>query len=164
MADDITALDLASDIELNADAPHRRDIPLRGSARGGSAQGGSAPGGTAPGGSVQGGSAIPQFAINAANRQFSRVAEVLTGTAEAIDDLLASQELPLPDGIHGFAETASDTLRGLADRASEQEAGDLLAGLQRTATNQPWATASICAALGAALGLALTRLGRSPSS
>jgi hypothetical protein len=107
------------------------------------------------------GSAIPQFAINAANRQVARVSEVLSGAADSIDDLLASEQLPLPDQVRGFATSASETLRKYSDRANPEEAAKLIDTLQSKAASHPVATAGIGAAIGAALGLALARLSAS---
>jgi hypothetical protein len=58
--------------------------------------------------------------------------------------------------------TTSGKLRELADRATEEEALQLLEGLHRSAARNPAVTAGVGAALGAALGLALARLGPKP--
>lgn len=104
--------------------------------------------------------AVPQFALNAVNAQVGRVSEILSSAADTIDELLSNNGSALPESAQGFVKTASGKLRELSDRATEEEAGKLLETLQRTAADHPVATASIGAAIGTALGLALSRLGR----
>jgi len=106
-------------------------------------------------------SALPQFAIDAANRQVARVSGILNEAADSIDGLAGGEESVLPAPIRGFAASASDMLRDLAERAEAQDAGRLVQSLQRQAAASPMATASIGAAIGALLGLALIRLGPS---
>lgn len=105
------------------------------------------------------GQGLPKFARDAIGAQATRISDILVAAAAAIDELAASNT-SLPDGAKGFANTASSRLRGLADRATEDEAARLVETLRRTAASHPVATASIGAAIGAALGLALSRLGR----
>lgn len=104
--------------------------------------------------------AVPQFALNAVNAQVGRVSDILSSAADTIDDLLSNNGSALPESAQGFVKNASGKLRELSDRATEEEAGKLLETLQRTAAEHPVATASIGAAIGTALGLALSRLGR----
>lgn len=106
------------------------------------------------------GSALPKFALDAIGAQTARVSEILIAAADAIEELTASNGAALPDAAKSFAGTASTKLRGLADRATEEEAAKLVETLQRSAASHPLATAGIGAAIGAALGLALSRLGR----
>lgn len=105
-------------------------------------------------------SAIPKFALDAIGAQTARVSDILIAAADAIEELTANNATSLPETAKGFADTASLKLRGLADRATEDEAARLVETLQRTAANHPLATAGIGAAIGAALGIALSRLGR----
>lgn len=104
--------------------------------------------------------AIPKFAMNAVNAQVGRVSEILTTAADAIDELGKNSALALPDGAKGFVSSASAKLRDLADRATEEEAGSLIKALQRNAADHPIAAAGIGAAIGTALGIALSRLSR----
>lgn len=104
--------------------------------------------------------AVPQFALNAVNAQVGRVSDILSSAADTIDELLSSNGSALPESAQGFVKTASGKLRELSDKATEEEAGKLLETLQRTAADHPVATASIGAAIGTALGLALSRLGK----
>jgi ElaB/YqjD/DUF883 family membrane-anchored ribosome-binding protein len=107
-----------------------------------------------------GGVAIPKFALDAIGTQATRVSDILIAAADAIEELTASNSTALPEAAKGFASTASSKLRGLADRATEEEAARLVQTLQSTARDHPVATASIGAAIGAALGIALSRLGK----
>lgn len=100
---------------------------------------------------------VPKFAMDAIGAQATRVSDILTAAADTIDELNTAS---LPDTARNFAGTASSKLRGLADRATEDEAARLVEALQRTAASHPLATASIGAAIGAALGMALSRLSR----
>ena len=104
-------------------------------------------------------SGVMRFAHNAVSAQVGRVSEILNSAADAIDELLGSTSLPVPDGAKGFISSASGKLRDMADRTSEEEASKMLETLQRTAADHPAATAGLGAALGAALGLALAKLG-----
>ncbi|MEP6785936.1 MAG: hypothetical protein ABI898_09375 [Sphingomonadales bacterium] len=106
-------------------------------------------------------SAVPKFAVDMVNAQVGRVSEILVAAADTIDDLMKSNGSALPEAAKGLATTTSGKLRDLSERATEEEAGKLLENLQRTAADHPVATASIGAAIGTALGLALSRLGRS---
>lgn len=112
-------------------------------------------------------STVPKFALDAVGAQVGRVSDILSSAADAIDDLLTSNGAALPESAQGFVKNASGKLRELSDKATEEEAGKLLENLQRTAADHPIATAGIGAAIGTALGLALSRLGRAstkPSS
>lgn len=105
------------------------------------------------------GHALPQFALDAANRQVARLSAALAGAADTIDELGGGVDPPLPEAFKGFAANASGTLRDLADRAGEQDASQFVRNLQRIAASHPVATAGIGAAIGAVLGLVLVRLG-----
>ncbi len=114
---------------------------------------------TAPATENQPASVVSQFARQAASGPLSRVSEVLGATADTLDKLLGGVSSPLPDTAKGIVTSASAKLRSLGDRATEEEAAKLIASLQTVAADHPAATAGISAAVGAALGLALTKLG-----
>jgi hypothetical protein len=104
-------------------------------------------------------SSVSRYALGAMGDQIDRVSSILTGTADSIDEIVSSTTSPLPDLVKGVVKSTSGKLRELADRANEEEALQLLEGLQRNAARHPAVTAGLGAALGAALGLALARLG-----
>lgn len=101
---------------------------------------------------------IPQSALDAANGQIGRVAQALSGAAESIDEVVADDQVALPEAVKGLAASASGTLRSYADRASAQDAGQAFEGLQRAAAAHPVAAAGVGAAVGAAMGIALAYL------
>jgi hypothetical protein len=103
--------------------------------------------------------ALPQFAANLAGAPAARVAGALTGAADSIDAIASGDDFPGNDTLRDFATSASQKLRDLAGRADPEEAGRLVAALQRKAAEHPAATAGVGAALGAVLGLVLARLG-----
>ncbi|UVO52801.1 hypothetical protein [Sphingomonas sp. SUN039] len=107
-------------------------------------------------------SSVSRFALGAVGGQIDRVSSILTGAADSIDEILGGNNSPLPDSAKGVVTTTSGKLRELADRATEEEALQLIEGLQRSAARHPAVTAGVGAALGAALGLALARLGPKP--
>jgi hypothetical protein len=109
-------------------------------------------------------SSVSRFALGAVGGQIDRVSSILSGTADSIDEILGGNDSPLPDSVKSIVTTTSGKLRALADRASEEEALQLLEGLQRSASRHPAVTAGVGAALGAALGLALARLGQKPGT
>lgn len=102
---------------------------------------------------------LPKFALDAADDQIARVAEILTTAANAIEALLDNKALPLNNTIREFVVSSAGKIRGLADRATEKEAADLMVALQRAAANHPAATAGVGATIGASLGVALVALG-----
>jgi hypothetical protein len=104
-------------------------------------------------------SSVSRYALGAVGGQIDRVSAILTGTADSIDEILGGTNSPLPDSARGYVTTTSGKLRELADRANEEEALQLIEGLQRSAARHSAVTAGVGAALGAALGLALARLG-----
>jgi hypothetical protein len=107
-------------------------------------------------------SSVSRYALSAVGGQIDRVSSILTGTADSIDELIGGNDSPLPESVKGVVMTTSGKLRELADRATEEEALQLLEGLHRSAARNPAVTAGVGAALGAALGLALARLGPKP--
>ena len=109
-------------------------------------------------------SKIPAFALNAANAQVRKLGDILGGAADSIDDLIGKNSSLLPEAVQGFASTASSRLRELADSASEEQAEQLLKNLQKGAAEHPIATAGIGAAIGTALGVALSRISKPAST
>jgi len=106
-------------------------------------------------------SGFSQFAFNAVDRQFGRLSGALNGVAESIDEFVDRPDSPIDDTLRGYATSASEKLRSLADRTGEQDAAEMLGSIRRAATKYPVATAGIGAAIGAALGVALVAFGRS---
>jgi hypothetical protein len=102
---------------------------------------------------------LPKSALNAADDQIARVAEILTTAANGIEALLDNKALPLNNTIREFVVSSAGKIRDLANRATEKEAADLMVALQRAAANNPAATAGVGATIGASLGVALVALG-----
>jgi ElaB/YqjD/DUF883 family membrane-anchored ribosome-binding protein len=106
---------------------------------------------------------IPQFAIDAADQQVTRVSSALDEAADAIDRLVADNGAALPEPISEMVRAASEKLRGAAATAGQQDAEVILNKVQQLAARNPATTIGIGAALGAALGLVITRLGSAPA-
>lgn len=111
---------------------------------------------TAESGSTK--TAFPQFAVDAANRQIGKVGDALTGAADSIDSMFERQELPLfGEQLQGYASDGAAKLRRWGQQAGEQDAGELMADLQRTAAARPALAIALGAGLGAALALLLVQ-------
>jgi ElaB/YqjD/DUF883 family membrane-anchored ribosome-binding protein len=78
--------------------------------------------------------------------------------ADAIDRLIGSESLPVPDAVRELATSTTQKLRSFGTKASEQDAAELAAGLQRAAAAHPAASIGVGAAVGAALATLLVRL------
>ena len=72
--------------------------------------------------------------------------------------MIGSESLPVPDAVRDLATSTTQKLRNLGTKASEQDAAELAAGLQRTAAAHPAASIGVGAAVGAALATLLVRL------
>ncbi len=79
--------------------------------------------------------------------------------ADAIERLLGSQSLPVPDAVLELVTSTTQKLRKLGTAAREQDAAELVGGLQRTAAAHPAASIGVRAAVGAAIAGLLIRLG-----
>lgn len=102
---------------------------------------------------------VPQFALDAADAQIATWSTAVVDAADTIERLVASESLPVPDAVRDLATSTTQKLRSLGQSASEQQAADLVAGLQRTAAAHPAAAIGVGAAIGAALAGVLIKLG-----
>jgi ElaB/YqjD/DUF883 family membrane-anchored ribosome-binding protein len=110
------------------------------------------------------GSFVPQAALDAADAKIATWSGVVIDAADTIERLLNSESLPVPEAARDLVRSTTQHLRSLGTAASEQQAADLVAGLQRTAAANPAASIGVGAAVGAALAVLLVRLGSSGSS
>ena len=112
---------------------------------------------------ASGGSTIvPGFAIDAANAKIESWSGAIVEAAEAIERLVSSESLPVPDGIRDLATSTTQKLRDFGTRSGDYDAADLVAGLQRKAAAHPAAAIGVGAAIGATLATLLVRVGSSP--
>jgi ElaB/YqjD/DUF883 family membrane-anchored ribosome-binding protein len=102
-----------------------------------------------------------QFAVKAVDRQFGRLSGALNGVADSIEEFVDRPDSPVDETLKGYAASASEKLRSLAERTGDQDAAEMLGSIRRAAVDHPVATAGIGAAIGAALGFALVAFGRS---
>ena len=102
---------------------------------------------------------VPQFALDAADAKIATWSGAVIDAADTIERLLSSESLPVPDAARDLAKTTTQKLRSLGTTASEQQAAEVVAGLQRTAAAHPAASIGVGAAVGAALAALLVRLG-----
>jgi ElaB/YqjD/DUF883 family membrane-anchored ribosome-binding protein len=104
-------------------------------------------------------SAFSQFAVNVVDRQVGRLSGALSGAADSIQSVVDQPDSPIDQTFRGYAESATEQLRKLADRAGNQDGAEMIDGLRKLASANPATTAAIGAAVGAALGLAIATLG-----
>lgn len=104
---------------------------------------------------------VPQFALNAADAKIATWSGAIVDAANAIEQLVGAESLPVPDAVRDLATTTTRRLRDLGTQAGEQEAREIVLGLQRTAAAHPAAAIGAGAAIGAALAALLVRLGTS---
>lgn len=102
---------------------------------------------------------IPQFALDAADGQIARIAGALNTVADTFEGLLDNKAVPLGDSAKEYVRSTADKIRGLGDRAGEQDAADILLAAQRAASDHPAVSAGLGAVIGASIGLALAALG-----
>ncbi|MBN8808279.1 MAG: hypothetical protein J0I47_08590 [Sphingomonas sp.] len=102
---------------------------------------------------------MPQFALEAADAKIATWSTAIVDAANTIERLLSSESLPVPDGVRDLATSTTEKLRGFGTKAGEQDAKELVAGLQRTAAAHPAASIGVGAAIGAALAAVLVRMG-----
>ena len=102
---------------------------------------------------------VPQFALDAADAKIATWSAAIIDAADTIERLVASESLPVPHGVRDLATTTTAKLRSLGTKSSEQDAAEMVAGLQRTAAAHPAASIGIGAAIGAALATVLVRMG-----
>lgn len=109
--------------------------------------------------SSPGSTIIPNFALDAADAKIATWSAAIVDAADTIERLVGAESLPVPDAVRELATSTTQKLRNFGSAAGEQQAVDLVAGLQRTAAAHPAASIGIGAAVGAALATLLVRLG-----
>jgi ElaB/YqjD/DUF883 family membrane-anchored ribosome-binding protein len=107
---------------------------------------------------------VPQSALDAADAKIASWSGLVIDAADTIERLIGSESLPVPDAARELAKNTTQKLRSLGTAASEQQAADLVAGLQKTAAAHPAASIGVGAAVGAALAALLVRLSASEAS
>lgn len=125
-------------------------------------QSGVVEGSTSPSGeaSVKSSSSfVPQGLLDAADAKIATWSVAVIDAADTVERLMSSESLPIPDGVRDLVTSTSQKLRNFGSAASEREAADLVADLQRKAASHPAASIGIGAAVGAALATLLVRLG-----
>ena len=104
---------------------------------------------------------VPQFALDAADAKIASVSAAIVDAADTIERLVASESLPVPDGVRELATSTTQKLRTFGTRSGDYEAAELVGGLQRTAAAHPAASIGLGAAVGATLAALLVKLGSS---
>lgn len=125
-------------------------------------QSGVVEGSTSPGGEASvksSNSFVPQGLLDAADAKIATWSSAVIDAADTVERLVSSESLPIPDGVRDLVTSTSQKLRNFGSAASEREAADLVADLQRKAASHPAASIGIGAAVGAALATLLVRLG-----
>lgn len=105
------------------------------------------------------GSFVPQTLLDAADAKIATWSSAVIDAADTVERLVTSQSLPIPEPVRELITSTSQKLRNFGSAASEREAADLVADLQRKAASHPAASIGIGAAVGAALATLLVRLG-----
>lgn len=104
-------------------------------------------------------SALSRLAIRASAEPVQRVSGALHGAADALDELAENGPLGQNETLRDYAASASTKLRDVAELAAPEEAGRIMTALEDRARQHPVAATTIGAAIGAACGIALSRLG-----
>lgn len=107
---------------------------------------------------------VPKFALDAADAKIAEWSGMVMDTADAIDRLLASESLPVPDSVRELAGSTTQKLRSLGSQSGEHQTADLVIGLQRAASAHPAASIGVGAAIGAALAALVVKLGSASAS
>lgn len=102
---------------------------------------------------------VPQFALDAADAKIATLSETVVETADTIDRLVSDESLPMPESVREFATSTTEKLRDFGARSGEQDASELIAGLQRAAAAHPAMSIGIGATVGATLAALFVRLG-----
>lgn len=104
---------------------------------------------------------VPQFALDAADAKIASVSAAIIDAADTIERLVASESLPVPDGVRELATSTTQKLRTFGTRSGDYDAAELVGGLQKTAAAHPAASIGLGAAVGATLAALLVKLGSS---
>ena len=100
------------------------------------------------------------LAFGVIDRQIARLADAIDGAAEAVETVVGGVEPALPQGIGGFATSASGRLRTLSDTVRSQEGKALASDARDVIARHSTIAMGIGAVLGAvAMGL-VARSGR----
>lgn len=110
-------------------------------------------------GAKSSGSFVPQPLLDAADAKIATWSSAVIDAADTVERLVSSESLPIPEPVRELITSTSQKLRNLGSTASERDAADLVADLQRRAASHPAAAIGIGAAVGAALATLLVRLG-----
>lgn len=102
---------------------------------------------------------VPQFALDAADAKIASVSAAIVDAADTIERLVASESLPIPDGVRELATSTTQKLRTFGTRSGDYDAAELVGGLQKTAAAHPAASIGLGAAVGATLAALLVKLG-----
>jgi hypothetical protein len=65
-----------------------------------------------------------QFAVKAVDRQFGRLSGALNGVADSIEEFVDRPDSPVDETLKGYAASASEKLRSLAERTGDQDAAE----------------------------------------
>lgn len=104
---------------------------------------------------------VPQFALDAADARIATWSAAIVDAADTIERLVASESLPVPDGVRDLATSTTKKLRNFGTQSGDYDAAELVGGLQRTAAAHPAASIGLGAAVGATLAALLVKLGSS---
>lgn len=113
---------------------------------------------------ISGATPVPQFALDAADAKIAALSSAVVGAADTIDQFLSSSSSSVPESAREFATSISQKLRSLGTNAGEQQAADLVQGLQKKAAAHPAAAMGVGALIGAALAGLLVHFGSSAVS
>lgn len=102
---------------------------------------------------------LPQFALDAADARIATWSGAIVDAADTIERLVASESLPVPDGVRDLATATTRKLRSFGEQSGDYDAADMVSGLQKAAAAHPAASIGIGAAVGATLAALLIRLG-----
>jgi hypothetical protein len=102
---------------------------------------------------------VPQFALDVADAKIATWSTAIVDAADTIERLVASESLPVPDGVRDLATATTKKLRSFGTQSGDYDAAELVSGLQRTAAAHPAASIGLGAAIGATLAALLVRFG-----
>lgn len=107
---------------------------------------------------------MPQFALDAADAKIATWSTAIVDAADTIERLVASESLPVPDGVRDLATATTKKLRIFGTQSGDYDAAELVSGLQRKAAAHPAASIGLGAAIGATLAALLVRFGSSSTT
>lgn len=102
---------------------------------------------------------IPQFALDQADAKIASWSSAVVDAADTIERFVTSDSSPVPESARELAISVTQKLRSLGTTASEQQAAEIVEGLQARAAAHPAAALGIGAVIGAALAGVLVRFG-----